>query len=151
MPEISLFFYNTTQVKEIAQLSGSHWWLTAFKPGKFSIPYNLSVWSSIRLASPEMAYAFYRALIKLGYLSSEIIIHKNTVTFTFAGNTPVNGAFRRLISYIAQIYNHLCCNAYLFVTRPFYTSADRILYLYYYLPSVLRRLLKMRKFKKYKK
>ena len=151
MLDISLFFYNITQVKEIAQLSGSHWWLTAFRPGLFSIPTNLSVWSSITLLSSEMAYAFYRALIKLGYSSNEIVIHKNTVTFTFAGSTSVNGIFRRLISYIAQICNHLCCSVYLFVTKPFYTSADRILYLYYYLPFVLRRLLNMRKFKKHKK
>lgn len=151
MPDISLFFYNITQTKEIAQLSSCHWWLTAFKPGLFSIPSNLSVWSSITLASPEMAYAFYRALIKLGYSSSEIIIHKNTVTFTFAGNTPANGIFRKVVSAIAQFFNYLCCRIYLFVTRPFYTSADRILYLYYYLPFVLRRLLNMRKFKKHKK
>lgn len=144
MPDISLFFYNITQSKEIAQLSGTHWWLTAFKPGLFSIPSNLSVWSSITLASPEMAYAFYRALLKLGYSTSEIIIHRNTVTFTFGGSTPVNGIFRRLTSYVAQFFNHLCCKVYLFATRPFSTSADRVLYLYYYLPFTLRRLLNIR-------
>lgn len=150
MPDISLFFYNISQSKEIAQLSSRHWWLTAFKPGLFSIPSNLSVWSSIRLASPEMAYAFYRALIKLGYSSNEIIIHKNTVTFTFAGSTPVKGILNCFICAAAQFFNRLCCKLYLFVTRPFHTSADRVLYLYYYLPFVFRRMLNMRKFKKHK-
>ena len=148
MPDISLFFYKITQVKEIAQLNSRHWWLTAFKPGLFSIPSNLSVWSSITLVSLEMAYSFYRALIKLGYSSNKITIHRNTVTFTFAGSTPVNGIFHRIISYIAQIFNRLGCRVYLFVTRPFDTSADRVLFLYYYLPFILRRILNIRRFKR---
>ncbi|MBD5522647.1 MAG: DUF4474 domain-containing protein [Lachnospiraceae bacterium] len=147
MPELSFAFYNAEKDMEIAQLCGKHWWLTAFKPGLFSIPSSLTVWSSVTLYSHEMASAFANALINLGYSTSEVTLHRNTVTFTFEGGKPVCGIFRRIITSIAQSLNWLGCQIYLFITRPFTLSVDRVLFLYYYLPFIFRRMLNIRKHK----
>ena len=147
MPELSFAFYNAEKEMEIAQLCGRHWWLTAFKPGLFSNPSNLTLWSCVTLYSHEMAVAFANALIKLGYCTNEVSIHRNTVTFTFKGGKPVCGIFRRIITSIAQSLNWLGCQIYLFITRPFTLSVDRVLFLYYYLPFVFRRILNIRKHK----
>ena len=136
MPELSFAFYNAEKDMEIAQLCGKHWWLTAFKPGLFSIPSNLTVWSSVTLYSREMAAAFANALRKLGYCQNEVTLHRNTVTFTFEGGKPVCGIFRRIITSISQCLNRLGCQIYLFITRPFTLSVDRVLFLYYYLPLI---------------
>lgn len=136
MPELSFALYNDKKDMEIAQLCGRHWWLTAFKPGLFSTPSNLSLCSCVTLYSHEMASAFANALINLGYCTSEVTLHKNTVTFTFEGGKPVCGIFSRIITSISQRLNRLGCQIYLFITRPFTLSVDRVLFLYYYLPFI---------------
>lgn len=147
MPELSFTFYNITRSNNIAQLDGRHWWLTAFKTGLFSIPSNLSLFSCITLSSPEMAAAFANALLKLGYSTNKIHLYGNTVTFTFEGSTPVHGRLHKLKISIAQFFNRLFCRIYLFVTRPFNLSIDRILYLYFHLPFIFRRILNIRQHK----
>lgn len=150
MPELYFTFYNSTKSNYIAQRSGRHWWLTAFKPGLFSIPSNLSLFSSITLKSPEMAYSFARALIEAGCLESNIKIQRNTVTFTFEGAAPIHGTLHKLRIAVTQFFNWLWCRLYMIITRPFTLSMDRVLYMYYYLPFIFRRMLNIRKNKGYK-
>lgn len=145
MPELSFAFFNVEKEMEIAQLCDRHWWLTAFKPGLFNHPSNLTVWSFITLYSHEMAVAFADALIKLGYCTNKVSLHRNTVTFTFEGGRPVQGIFRRITTSIVQCINRLGCQLFLFITRPFTLSVDRVLFLYYYLPFIFRRMLNIRK------
>lgn len=152
MPELSFNLYNFVKDMEIAQLGAKHWWLTAFKPGLFSAASNLSLSVCITLHSCQMASAFANALIQQhGYSSSEICIHCNKVTFTFECAAPVYGILRRLKIFIIQLINKLSCKMYLFITRPFTLSVDRLLYLYYYLPFAFRRILSIRKCKGWKK
>ncbi len=145
MPELSFAFYNAEKDMEIAQLCGRHWWLTAFKPGLFSNPFDLTLWSCVTLCSPEMAAAFAKALKKLGYCQNEVTLRRNTVTFTFEGGKPVRGIFRRITTSISGCLNRLGCQIYLFISRPFTLSVDRVLFLYYYLPFIFRRMLNIRK------
>lgn len=152
IPDISLVFYKLTSDKNISHLSGRHWWLTTFKPGLFSIPSGLALWSSVTLKSHEMAVAFYNALIKLGYSSYEINIYRNTVTFTFAGGSATIGSMLHKLRISAALYfNRLLCKIFLLITRPFTLSSDRVLYMYYYLPFIFRRMLNIRKIKGCKK
>lgn len=131
----------------IARLCAKHWWLTAFSMGRFSYPSDLSMGISVNLQSAEMAEAFTKGLIRTGYCPDDIYTCCNTVTFTFAKGTPAKGSFQRLRIKAAQWVNHFWCKVYLFVTRPFCLSIDRILYLYYYLPFAFRRMLHIRGYK----
>lgn len=136
--------------EEMARLCKVHWWLTAFSMGCFSKPSDLTMKVSITFHNEDMADAFAYGLIRAGYNPKNICVCLSTVSFTFADSSPVCGIFKRLRRKIAQCMNRLFCKIYLFVTRPFCLSIDRILYLYYYLPFAFRKMLRIRKYKKIK-
>ena len=146
MTGLSLILTKNEQV--IAQLSARHWWLTAFKMGCFSKPECLSLRASVTMHNREMTEAFVNGLLNAGYCRNEISICRSTVTFDFDRSPKVRGPLRRIRIRIAQWCNRFWCRIYLFVTRPFCLSVDRILYLYYYLPFAFRRMLRIRRFKK---
>ena len=134
--------------KNAAQLAGRHWWLTTFRLGCFSQPSELHLQTSITFSSPEMANAFINGLLNTGYSGREIYRYYNTISFTFAHSPKNEEGFRRLRIRIAQWSNQFWCKAYLHITRPFSLSVDRVLYLYYYLPFVFRKTLRIHKYKK---
>ena len=136
--------------EEMARLCKVHWWLTAFSMGCFPKPSDLTMKVSITFHNEDMADAFAYGLIRAGYNPKNICVCLSTVSFTFADSSPVCGIFKRLRRKIAQCMNRLFCKIYLFVTRPFCLSIDRILYLYYYLPFAFRKMLRIRKYKKIK-
>ena len=133
--------------EEIASLCEKHWWLTAFSMGNFSNPNDLSLRSRIAFPSGKMATAFANGLMRAGYQPEDIQHCCNTVTFTFSDSVQPHGILKRLRRRIAQWINHFWCRVYLFVTRPFHLSIDRILYLYYYLPFAFRKMLHIKKYK----
>ena len=147
---LRLSFYLTKDNISIAHLRAVHWWLTAFDMGCFSNPCELSLHAIVTFPSCEMADAFLQGLHNTGYDSAKIHIHCNTVTFTFTQSPPVCGRLRRLRIRIIQWINHFWCRVFLFVTKPFCLSIDRILYLYYYLPFAFRKMLRIKRYKKYK-
>ena len=132
---------------EIASLCEKHWWLTAFSMGSFSNPNNLSLRASIVFPSGKMAAAFANGLMRAGYQPEDIQHCCNTVTFIFSDSVQPRDILKRLQRRIAQWINHFWCRIYLFVTRPFHLSIDRILYLYYYLPFAFRKMLHIKKYK----
>lgn len=136
--------------KMLAHLCEKHWWLTAFSMGCFSQPSDLSMGASVTLETPDMAEAFIQGLIKAGCHEREIRLCCNTVTFTFTGCNCKQSMFKRLRIRIAQCMNRFWCKVYLFVTRAFCLSIDRLLYLYFYLPFAFRKMLRIRKYKKQK-
>lgn len=148
MPHLSISFSKENQC--LAKLSGRHWWLTSFLPGCFSKPSSLSLYVCITFSSCEMAKAFVKGLIKAGYHCNDICISHQTVSFAFNVSTQKYNCFVRLQRRFAQLLNRFFCKVYLFVTRPFKLSVDRILYLYYYLPFAFRRLFRIRKYRKKK-
>ena len=60
-----------------AHLSEKHWWLTAFLPGRFSNPADLSLTASICSHDDEMLDEFYDALCRAGYNINDISIQGN--------------------------------------------------------------------------
>lgn len=148
MPNLSLTLFRGNTIT--ARLCRTHWWLTAFHMGCFSDPSDLSLCTSLTLHSPEMATAFAEGLQKAGHNCTDISVCCSTVTFTFSGSAQAGGILHRLRIRTAQYANRFWCKVYLFVTRPFCLSIDRILYLYYYLPFAFRKMLRIRKYKKYK-
>ena len=127
-----------------------HWWLTAFSVGRFSNPEDLYMRAAISFPHCSMAEAFVEGLVNTGYCRHDISICHNTVTFSFTKSFMKYGCLRRLRIRLVQRINRFWCSVYLFVTRPFCLSLDKILYLYYYLPFVFRKILRVKKYKKRK-
>lgn len=136
---------------DIAHLCGKHWWLTAFKMGCFSNPSELSMGIRISLHSCEMARAFADGLARTGYDCRNIYLCRNTVAFTFSDSPCTEGFRKKFRIRLVQCINRFWCRIYLFITRPFCTSIDRILYLYYFLPFAFRRMLRIKRYKRKKK
>lgn len=90
----------------VAALSGIHWWLTAFCPGIFSDPEDLTMETSITFPDLCMAYAFRDALEKEGY---DVCICGLKICFTFSDckncsfpackNATADGSSGRTASY----------------------------------------------------
>lgn len=134
----------------IADVGAKHWWLTAFSVGRFSNPEDLYMRAAISFPHCSMAEAFVEGLVNTGYCRHDISICHNTVTFSFTKSFMKYGCLRRLRIRLVQRINRFWCRVYLFVTRPFCLSLDKILYLYYYLPFVFRKILRVKKYKKRK-
>ena len=142
---------NTDQCAQtIADLSMPHWWLAVFQMGCFSKPDDLCAEFGIQFSDEGMAYAFYDALVRLGYDPCSLQICDSHICFTF--QTPhVNPScsfFAKPIRFLAQWENRFYCRLYRLITRPFCHTADRLLYLYYYLPFAFRRCLRPRKYRR---
>lgn len=148
MLKISLQLFKGNQ--SLAHLRARHWWLTAFDLGYFSYPSALSLHASITFRSAEMAAAFANGLIQSGYYAENICRRCNSVSFTFANAAVHCSPLQRISKRIRQWINHFWCQVYLRVTKPFCLSIDRILYLYYYLPFAFRKMVRIRRYKKYK-
>lgn len=142
---LSLQFSLTRNDNPCASLEDRHWWLTAFRLGLFSKPSELKMQACVTFPTSEMAGAFVAGLLNAGYSTSEIRRYCNTVSFTLAHTHSVSGAFRKFLARFSQWKNRFWCKTYLYITRPFTLSVDRVLYLYYYLPFVFRKTLRVRK------
>ena len=129
--------------------AGRHWWLTAFLVGCFSKPANLSMESCIRFPNREMLCAFVEGLKRAGCGQDGISVNGLSVCFCFCECPEHFGPVTRFLRCFSQWKNKLFCKLYLWVTRPFVCTEDRILYLYFYLPVAFRRLLRLRRFKKH--
>lgn len=136
------------------QICQKHWWITAFLPGRFSQPYDLYMQATLAFPNREMLSAFIDGMYRVGYTQHDFILCGSSLTFTFfrAKETDYN-LMTRFWRRFSQWKNKISCKLYLRITKPFESTEDRILCLYYYLPAVFRRLLRMRRFHKrcYKK
>lgn len=147
LPEFSFVLYK--KGRRIADLRARHWWLTGFLLGCFSNPADLFMRVSVTFPDGQMACAFVDGLERAGFCKEDISVCCNTVAFSFAGSTVHHGFFARVRIRIAQWLNRFWCRVYLFVTRPFCLSLDRVLYLYYYLPANFRRMLRIREYRSF--
>lgn len=64
--------------------SEKHWWLTGFKLGEFSEPWELTMEIEITLLNEIMRDAFISGLKKAGYKDSDLKIELNKVSLTYA-------------------------------------------------------------------
>lgn len=129
--------------------AGRHWWLTAFLVGCFSRPSDLSMEATICFPNREMLSAFLDGLKRAGYREDSICIKGLHVSFVFCQNiTEKYNFITRFWRRFSQWKNRLFCKLYLWVTRPFCCTQDRVLYLYFYLPAAFRKLLRLRRFNK---
>jgi len=152
IPIFSMELYRDGKQEEqkIASLSMPHWWLAAFRMGCFSKPQNLRTDFCINFPDKRMGQAFAEALQELGYQKQSIQICGARICFSFTEPfSPVAcGFFTKFIRLMAQWKNAVFCRIYLLFTRPFCQTADRLLYLYFYLPFAFRCCLRLRRCRK---
>lgn len=134
---------NTSSVK-LGYLRYHHWWLTIFKMSVFSKPKQLFVNASIRFKSYAMMYSFLdsfeKALPETPYILNGLYVY-----FTFCKSHRKYNWFKKLVRRIALISCHFYCILFNFITRPFANTGDKILYIYYYLPFILRLIFRPKK------
>ena len=126
--------------------SGRHWWLTAFLVGCFSRPSCLAMESCICFPNREMLSAFLDGLKRADCPEDCLSVRGLSVCFVFHRDTTKYNLLTRFWRRFSQWKNKLFCKLYLWVTRPFLCTEDRVLYLYYYLPRAFRKLLRQRRF-----
>lgn len=132
----------------IAMLRKRHWWLTIFSMAVFTEPADLSANVSITFPTESMMNAFTDALSKKGYHKEDICICGLTVIFVYRSCSTCHASlFHRILCRYVQWKNRIFCKLFLWVTRPFSTSLDRALCLYYYIPFAFRRLLTIKRYK----
>lgn len=132
----------------LARMSGFSWWQTIFSTGQFSEPSELSMKISIRFPNWEMCDAFADALSETGYEIESIHLCQcyPEISFCFSFTCRHISCWKRIYRCYVQWKNKCFCRLYQFVTRPFYCTCDKLLYLYFYLPVSFRFILRMRRF-----
>lgn len=141
---LHLFHYD----RSLAKLRKTHWWLTAFVMGTYSEPQDLAMNVGITFPDEEMRDAFVSALKARGYDNKKLCICRLTVTFVYDSCSVCNvSKLRRLLCGFAQWKNRIFVKLYLKVTKPFVTSLDRVLCLYYFLPFAFRRMFAIKRYK----
>ena len=125
--------------EEIINRRAKHWWLTAFEPGMFSKPEELSMCVKILFPTERMCYAFYKGLVDAGYGAGEAYYGRNYVTIHYhlpKTEQPIRKykCLRRL----AQSNNKRNCRLYQRRTKRLETDLDKITFLKYRYPLLYR-------------
>lgn len=130
-------------------LERPHWWLTGFIMGISCLPEDLTLETSITFPDEEMCDAFVRSLKQIGYESGELMVYLRTVKFSLKEpkSTPDLFLDTWIQSYVLW-KTRMLCRLYMWATKPFDKTVDRLLYLYYVTPVFFRRLLCIRPFGK---
>ncbi len=132
------------------QVTQTHWWLTAFFPGCFVWPSELEMKATIRFTDRRMQSAFVNALRGAGYTEQDFVVNGFCVTVNFTCSVKKHYKLcTRFWRRFSQWKNKIFCRLYLWVTRPFQCTEDRVLCLYYFLPVAFRKLLRMRRYHKH--
>ena len=152
MPEISLKLHQhcpkcRCQRATLGYRRHKHWWLTIFKMGTFARPEELFVNTSIRFRDYSMLNRFLDSFEET--LPDTLYkVNGLTVYFTFCKSNRKYSFFKRWIRNLALCCCRLSCKWFNHLTRAFTNSGDKILYLYYYLPFVVRHMFHPKKTKK---
>lgn len=133
---IRLYRHNT----QLARLCAKHWWLTAFDMGLFANPEELSMDIQITFPNRRMLSAFVNALEADGRCRHHACGLRVTVRFAYCSSCALP-FLKKLLCRFKQWENRLQCRLFRRLTKPFTTSLDRLLCLYFYLPFMFRRLI----------
>lgn len=133
---------------QLATISGLTWWLTMFFVGMFSRPSSLAMDCILSFPNMEMHECFTAALRQTAP-NVRFHCHGCKVHLHYDEGCPLSPVcpskiswFRKLRIRWAQFCNRICCRLYCFITRHFDCTLNKILYLYFLLPFVLRRMLR---------
>jgi hypothetical protein len=98
--------------------SARHWWLTGFRLGEFSQPWELTLEASLQLKDAEMCAAFVAALRRAGYTDRELRVSGNVASITFSTPHTRQPASRtRALVWFTQRKNKLLIREFNRITR----------------------------------
>lgn len=133
---------------------GFTWWLTGFDVGKFSRPKDLMLKVCVRFPNQKMQVAFVEGLLEAGYTPNKITVCGNAICFTICKpkNYKLNHR-HKLIKCFAQMMNCINCSLYMWFTRCFTRTLDKLTYIRYMAPHLYHFVIKLsiprRKYKKF--
>lgn len=125
--------------KMLGNVKGRHWWKTLFKPGTFSKPEELFVNISITFKDFPMMFGFLGGL-KTAMPGTPYKVSGLTVYFTFCRSHRKYSVFKKFVRHISLFLCRMYCKWFNFLTSPFKKSGDKLLYIFYYLPFVSKRI-----------
>lgn len=140
MPYIS--FRLKKKQKNLFSTAEKHWWLTGFRMGEFSKPKDLSLSVKIRFDDIEQAKAFVQGVKESGK-TEKYCRNCNEVYLCMDFSNHFKCCVRFYRNWI-QFLNRILCKLYLWATKPFNTTLDRVLFLYFLLPGCFGKLLCIR-------
>jgi len=121
--------------------TGRHWWLTGFKLGEFSQPWELTMDVTIEFPDWMMRDAFISGLMNAGYTEDRILVLGNTVYFVFdKPRTPQPLTRTALTDAIIQKKNEYLCALYRQLTESYKTVDEKLLALFEKSPEMYDRL-----------
>lgn len=127
--------------EELIRRKARHWWLTAFEPGVFSSPKELSMCIRISFPTERMCYAFFKSLLNIGYKARQAYFGGTYVTMHFDRPKTKQPAWRfRILRWVAQKNNKRNCRLYQRRTKMFINDLDKIIFLSYRYPLLYRSL-----------
>lgn len=138
--------------KKLFCVRKKHWWLTGFCVGQYSEPEALTMKAVLLFPNREMQQKFIEGLLEAGYGECDIRVCGRSVCFTFAKAHCLQ-RHRRCSWRVrwVQWQNRIFSRIFQSITRPFLCAADRILYLYFFLPVGFRCLLRRNRRKQQKR
>lgn len=138
--------------QHLFSISKEHWWLTGFRVGSYCNPEDLTMKVHIDFPDHEMLDAFIDSMKRLAYNKCDLYVCDTSISFMFG--TPHSRQpryYHRFVAVFSQWQNRIFCKLFHFVTRPFTCTADKILYLYFFLPVCFRHLFRFKKCRKQKR
>lgn len=144
LPDISIqLFYKE---EALARVCARHWWLTAFLMGRCCNPCGLSMKVVLTFPNRELLCAFTRALEAQYPDSYDVNLYRLQVCLSYQDcslrRLPL---FKRMVCRLIYTRNCILTKLFVWITKPFTCSLDRLLCLYYYLPHIFRRIFRDRK------
>lgn len=116
---------------------GTSWWLTGFDFKTFSNPKDLSMRICVTFPNEDMERSFINGLIDAGYSKCNIDVLCKTVCFDFC--CPFNykpNYCKKILKSLMQIFNFINSRLFLWFTRPFNRSLDKLVYLSFLAPHI---------------
>lgn len=140
-------FKNTLAVPLLGYHQSKHWWLTIFKPGCYSKPSDLSANITITFPDYRMLSSFLKSFESTLPLTP-YRINGLRVSFPFHKSLRKYRLSRRILRRLALLSCRCLCSLFHYITRPFANPGDKIIYLYFFLPGLIKHLIKTPKPKK---
>lgn len=132
--------------KLLAAICARHWWLTAFLMGRCCNPCGLSMKIVLTFPNRELLCAFTRALDAQYPDEYDVDLHRLQVCLSYRSCSSRTLPFlKRIVCRLVYVRNCILTKLFLWNTRPFTRSLDRLLCLYYCLPRIFRRIFRDRK------
>ncbi len=123
--------------KLLFQRNESHWWLTGFVLGEFSYPRELLLKVSITFQDHEMLEAFLKGCYQAGYQPEDLHVWYHQISLClYQPKMPQPSYYGRIFCKYIQWQNHLNCKLYLWITRDFSKTADKLYYLMQAYPRI---------------